>query len=379
MHILFDLRSLVALRRADRIYLSALVDGLLPALQACDRVTVLLDAKGTFPFPKVEDTRFVYRLTRHPARSRRGARELAQIVRKIFPAVYWSADPLAELPSLPRRVKVVFSAEALLHLAEVTRGGWLRRRLNRARVRRRVRQATALVCPSHAQEVQTIAALGLPLRRKTRVIHPGVHPLFRQHPEAEIVEARRRWLVPKHYIIIEGRAREGSNLETPLRALGGNEEVPSTTCIIIGSAQPTPELRALIREYHLEGMVRCIDSEAISAADLSALYSGATATFEPAMGADYRPTILQSMACGTPVICAASAQNVELFGNAVLRVHPTDANEWRKAFTALTLSTTLRERLIARGVQCVGNYTWTRTAKASRALAAKLIDGGYTP
>ena len=120
------------------------------------------------------------------------------------------------------------------------------------------------------------------------------------------------------------------------------------------------------------GQRRFINAAAIPPEDLSALYSGAVATFEPAYGADYRPSILRSMACGTPVICAADAANGELYGNAALRVHPTDPAEWARAFVSLTLSAPLRERLVARGEACAAERSWGATARASFAIAAEL-------
>ncbi len=376
MHILFDLRTADILPTADRIYLTALVDGLLPALAEGDRVTVLLAKGRPLPLPPIEHPAVAYLEAAHPGRSSAGAAEATRLARRLRVGVYWSADPLMRPPTRPhRRLKVVFAAAELLHFADPRRFGRWERLWWRLTARPRLAAADALVCPSHAQEVRLIAALGLPVRHKTHVVPNGVHPIFRPHTEAEVLEARRRWLVPRRYALLVGKAEGRHNLGTPLRALAGNEEISSVVCVIVGDAAPSPALRAIVRDCHLEGMVRCIDAEALPPADLSALYSGATVTFEPSLSTDYRPTILQSMACGTPVICAASAVNEELFGNAALRVHPTDAAEWGKALTALTLSSGLRDRLTARGLACVGGRTWTATAKASMALARKLSEG----
>lgn len=376
MHILFDLRTADALPSADRIYLFALVDGLLPALAEGDRVSVLRAQGHPLPLPPIEHPSVTYLDACYPGRTSAGTAELARLVRRHRVTVYWSADPLLRPPVRPhRRLKVVFATEELLYFSDPSRFSRWARIWWWFTARTRLLAADALVCPSHAQSIRLIAALGLHVRHKTHVITNGVHPIFRPHDEAEILEARRRWLVPKHYVLLIGKAEGRHNFDTPLRALAHNEEVSSVTCVIIGEASPSPALRELIRDFHLEGMVRCIDAAALPPADLSALYSGAAVTFEPSLSADYRPAVLQSLACGTPVICAASAVNTELFGNAVLRVHPTDAAEWGKAFTALTLSSGLRERLITRGFACVQDRTWTATAKASMALARKLSEG----
>ena len=83
-------------------------------------------------------------------------------------------------------------------------------------------------------------------------------------------------------------------------------------------------------------------------------------------------TIAQALTCGAPVICAAGASNKELFGNAVRRVHPTDPAEWAKAFSAVTLSTALCERLARRAQAQMAERTWTATAKALFAVGREL-------
>ncbi len=370
MHILFDLRSLNALPAPDWLYLVALVDGLLPALTDSDRITILTARKSPLLLPPLEHPSVRYVEAKHHGRSLGGAWELNRWVHNLAPDVYWSADPLMRPPARRHHpITIIFAVEQLLHFAEAGRYGRMKRWKWWLMAVPRLWAADALICPSHALEVRLIAGLGLGIRRKTHVIPNGVHLVFRRHNEAEIATVRRRWLVPKRYVLMVGHAIGQHNLKTPLQALAENEEVSSPTCILVGDAKPSPELRAFLREQHLDGMVRFIDINALTPSDLSALYSGASATFEPSLRADYRPTILQSMACGTPVIGAATQANQEYFGNAILRVHPTNASEWSKALTALTLSADLRERLIQRGLAIANTYTWSATAKASLALA----------
>ncbi len=375
-HVLFDLRTLGRLRPGARTYLSAMADSLLPALLGGDRATVLLTRGEPFPLKPIEHPGVVYVETEHPARTAAGAAELAMLARRLKPDVYWSADATVHPPTHAwrrRKLRTVFAIEGFPRHSD-RRGlvAWLERAHRRLTVYPRLLAADALVCPSHALEVRVVARLGLRARRRTRVILNGVHPLFRRHSEEEILEARRAWLVPRRYVIVAGETERADELAVPLRALARNEEVPAAACVIVGDKGLPAALRETIRACHLEGMVRFIDAEAIGAEALSALYGGAAATFEPARGAGYTPSVIRSLACGTPVICAASATNRELYGNAVLSVHPTDTAEWAKAFVALTLSAPLRDRLRARGEACAAERTWERTVRESFALAHEL-------
>lgn len=356
-------------------YLVAMADSLLPAMAPEDRVTILTTRETLAFYSPIAHDAITYLTSSAPGRSSDGARELAEIVHRLRPDIYWSADPLMRppTPSAAHTPRVVFAIQELFHFSDPGNFTLRERLLWRFVAKARLRRADALICPSHALEVRLVAHLGLHARRHTHVIFNGVHPIFRHHSQDEITRVRRKWLVPKRYVLMVGHARAKEVLETPLRALASSEEISSITFLLVGDAALPAALRETVRDLHLEGMVRYLDLQALPLTDLSTLYSGAVATFEPSRYADYRPAILQSMACGTPVICSAGDATEELYGNAALRVHPTDPVEWAKAFSALTLSANFRERLLARGEACVAERTWTATAKAAFALARSLL------
>ncbi len=366
------------LPRATRVYLAAMADSLLPALVDGARVTIFsLEALEGRHFQRIEHPRVAYRMGRHSARGRRGERELQQLVEALHPEVYWSADPLIRPPNWAHghRPRVVFAVEELRHFLRPQDFSWWERLRWRWVARARLLAADVVVCPTHALQVGLIAQLGLALRRRTQVVMNGIRPIFRQHSPEEVLEVRRRWLVPQRYVLMVENEGAQEALAVPLQALARSEEVSSLTCVIVGREALADALRETVRTCHLEGMVRFLPIEYLAAADLSALYSGAMVVFEPTRGVDFRPTIGQSLACGTPVICAAGETNEELFGAAVMRVHPTDPAEWSKAFMALMLSGALREKFRARGAACVAERTWTGSVKAAFAVGRRLVEG----
>ena len=374
MRILFDLRTLDQLPRTVRHYLAALVDSFLPALAPGDEVTVLLAKGAQRPFQQIEQASVAYLEAEHAARSAAGAWELQGLVARREVEVYCSADPLIRPPGpvKGRPVRVIFAVEELEHFLGARRFSWRERLRWRFVARPRLLAADALLCPSHALAVRLIANAGWGARRRTRVIANGVHPIFRRYSEEAVLAVRRRWLVPRRYVLMVETAGSADCLEVPLRALAQNEEVSSVTCIVVGRKGLPAVLREAVRDCHLEGMVRFLPIDELPAVDLAALMSGAVALFEPVRETDFRPTIAQALACGAPVICAAGVSNKELFGNAVLRVHPTDPAEWAKAFSAVMLSTALCERLAKRAQEQMAERTWTATAKAVFAVGREL-------
>lgn len=354
MHILFDLRTLERLPVAHQIDLVSMWDRILPTIEADMRITLFVtsDAK----LPRFDHPAITYVSSGKNHHRKASREELSAVIKRHRPTHYLSPDP--RLPP-PREIPSFFIISELTHLfADVKRG--LFKKWRRFRVlRRHLASVSGIICPSHALFVRLVAAFGWFIRHKCRIVHHGVHPAFRTHTTNEITLMRRKFLIPKAYAILLGDSIE--TLKIPLQALGRCEEVSAITCIIVGPSHLSHALRETIREAHLEGLIRFIDDDHLTMHQLSTLYSGAVVTFEPSCGADYRPAILQSMASGTPIICAASTDHDELYGNATVVVHPSSITEWMKAFEMIILSSLLRDRLIARGFDCVAEKGWGKT------------------
>lgn len=351
-----------------------MVDAFLPALDEGDEVTIFLGTSTHLTWGRIEhpSVRYVEASQKHPRR-RAGAIELRKLVEQVKPDIWWSADTTLSPPKTKRHVcKSVYGVADLSTLLAIGKGPFWRRYLHQRRSSQNLMRADAIICPTKAISTRLIQLIGLSARHKTFMIANGVHPVFRQHSAEEILTVRRKHLIPQRYVLTTGSVSTAQFLTPVLKAMGTSEEVSSITCVVLGDAELHDLLRDEIRDCHLEGMVRFIDVKSLTPVEESVLYSGAAMLFEPSQALTFPYSILRALATGTPVICTANATNKELYGQAVLRVHPTDVREWMQAFTALTLSSTLRERQIERGLACAQNLTTTAMAKASFAFARLL-------
>ncbi len=347
MHILLDLRSASNDKSPISVYSKALVDDFLsiPPDEGM-AFSILLSPTG----PKYKTAHPTVKIFHVP--DERAMAFLKQHIRKHTIDVYWSLDSKLHHPSFGKQTLIVRSIDTLEDVVTPHfRGIW--RRWHFARW---IRPAGLLIVPSQVLATQLRETFPIAQRIPLHIAPPGVSPTFRQHSESELATVRRAYLLPRKYTIMIAREGCNDNLETPLRALAANTEVPAMPCVIVGAGEATPKIKSLIRAYHLEGMVRFIE-DTLPSATLSTLLSGAQVVFEPTLREGFIPSILFAFASGTPVICAATQTN-ETYGKYLLRVHPTSESEWRKAFTSLMLSTMLRDRLIARGLEFATVQTW---------------------
>jgi glycosyltransferase involved in cell wall biosynthesis len=108
-------------------------------------------------------------------------------------------------------------------------------------------------------------------------------------------------------------------------------------------------------------------------ADLPALYSGALITAVPSLYEGFGIPVLESMACGTPVLTSNVSSLPEVAGDAALTVDPTDLDAIVTALQRLIDDSALREVLIAKGLARAAEFTWDRSAQQLRQIYAQML------
>jgi glycosyltransferase involved in cell wall biosynthesis len=129
----------------------------------------------------------------------------------------------------------------------------------------------------------------------------------------------------------------------------------------------TRELRdrpALRDRVHLLGYV--------SDAALRALYAAASVYVHPSLYEGFGLTVLEAMACGTPVVAADRTSLPEVVGDAGLLVDPLDTAALADGIRAVCQDAALAARLSAKGRAHAATFTWAgcagRIAAIHRAL-----------
>lgn len=373
MHILFDLRTYKRLPISAEVYIADMMDAFVPALQEDDRVTILLGAATLLPWDPIEHPAVVYLIAQETPGSFLANAEIISIIKQVNPDIWWTADVTLSPPKLKVNApKIVYAVEDFRSVDGLPKDGFWKRLRIRQKARQNLLKADAIICPLKAIATRLINLIGLSARHKTFVIENGIHPIFRPHSPDEILQIRRKHLIPQRYVLTTCTSTVAEYLTPVFEAIGASEEISSISCVVLGDAALPNTLRQVIRDCHLEGMIRFINMAKLEPYEVAALYGGASILFEPSQDITYLPSILRALASGVPVICAASAANENIYGNAVLRVHPTDAREWIRALTALTLSSKLRDRQVANGQAYVAAFTSTAMAKHTFAFARLL-------
>ncbi len=104
---------------------------------------------------------------------------------------------------------------------------------------------------------------------------------------------------------------------------------------------------------------------------LPALYSGAEMFVYPSLYEGFGLTVLEAMACGTPVVCSSTTSLPEVAGDAAVTVEPTDGAALSAAIGRVLGDRRLRAELGERGLARAAQFSWEHTAaEIWRVLAA---------
>jgi glycosyltransferase involved in cell wall biosynthesis len=231
-------------------------------------------------------------------------------------------------------------------------------------VPRSARRAGHILADSQATKDDLVALYGLPPDNIT-VILSGVDSHFqRVTDEAAWSAVRARYqLGPRPYIFAVGTVQPRKNYIRLMQALGRLRAGGLDVMLVIAGGKgwlDDPIYRALddlkLREHvHLIGFA--------DDADLPTLYSTARVTAFPSLYEGFGLPILESMACGTPVVTANLSSMPEAAGEAALLIDPLDVEALAGALGRLLTDDALHADLVARGLAQARRFTWERAAR----------------
>jgi len=100
--------------------------------------------------------------------------------------------------------------------------------------------------------------------------------------------------------------------------------------------------------------------------ELPLLYQGAEAFAFPSLAEGFGLPILESMACGTPVVCSDTTAIPETAGGAARLVPPRDVEAWVEAIDSVLSDGKIRRRMRSDGLRWAARFSWSRTAETVR-------------
>ncbi|WAL62762.1 glycosyltransferase family 4 protein [Thermocoleostomius sinensis] len=107
------------------------------------------------------------------------------------------------------------------------------------------------------------------------------------------------------------------------------------------------------------------------------LYNAADVLVAPSLSEGFGLTVLEAMACGTPVIASNVTSLPEVVGEAGYLVHPTDVESIAKAVYQLQTDLSCCNCLKEKGIERAKQFTWRKTGERIAEVYETLLEQGH--
>lgn len=233
-------------------------------------------------------------------------------------------------------------------------------------------KANRIIVSSEFTKMCLIEYYGV-LSDKIDVIYTGYGEICRPIDDHGGLEAiRSKYKLPDSFIYYPAALWPHKNHRALLDTicLVRNKHGLNVNLVLSGmSAARSDELRDEIRQRMLEEVVTVLGN--IPYDDLPYLYNLATMMIFPSLFEGFGIPLVESMACGCPVICSNNTSIPEVVGDAALLFDPLSVDEMASSIIRIWNDSTLRDKLRLAGLKRVKRFDWRETARKTRAVYQK--------
>lgn len=256
---------------------------------------------------------------------------------------------------------IIFLEKAIVGGNWYQRLGNLYRRWNVPRV---VKRADCIVTVSHYERQRIIEHLRVDPARVVTV-HNAVSRQFQVIEDMGLVErVRAQYKLPNEFIFFLGNTDPKKNVVGVLKALLLLKQRRQLTL---------PFVMANVAHEYVEGVLAQIGGQALAGdihlcgyipnTVLPVVYNAATVFLCPSLRESFGLPILESMACGTPVLTASTSAMPEVAGDAALLADPASPDAMAVQLERLLTHSDLRADLRAKGLDRAALFSWENTAE----------------
>jgi glycosyltransferase involved in cell wall biosynthesis len=215
------------------------------------------------------------------------------------------------------------------------------------------------VSTNTAQDLTRFLAIDL---ARTTVIPNGLNAEFQVLPSAEVAEIRRQYSRPDTFCLLNvGSTHLRKNILTVLKSLKMLKDRGIPVCLWRTGDKFTKEQQAYIQAHDLESDI--LDLGSPDTARLIQIYNAADVLLAPSLYEGFGLTIVEAMACGTPVITSNVSSLPEVVDDAAILVDPLDVDAIVAAVCQLQRDPSYYRQLVAKGLLRSQSFSWQQTAE----------------
>ncbi|MCM8775713.1 MAG: glycosyltransferase family 4 protein [Candidatus Omnitrophica bacterium] len=206
------------------------------------------------------------------------------------------------------------------------------------------------------------------------VIYEGVGDQFRELEPEKVAAVRAKYHLPESFFFYVGSIKPYKNVLLLIHLFRRlRQEGKINSALVLVGKQDRKYPHAFKELSRLEGDPAIIHLDRVDHQDLIAMYNAALCLVHPSLYEGFGLTLLEAMACGTPVIASRTSSIPEVVGDAAWLIDPWSQRELSDAIVRIETCPGLREDLKRRGKIRAARYFWKETAVRTAEVYEKVL------
>lgn len=236
--------------------------------------------------------------------------------------------------------------------------------------------ARAVITDSQASKKDIAKYLGVPLKNIFPIyLAPASHFIHVENREIKNTISKK-YNLPEKFVLYAGNVNWNKNLVNMTKAC----KEADMDLVLVGKGFEQrenldhPELKSykqFLYEFGNDQKIHILGF--VPDDDLVILYNLAVLTLFTSFYEGFGLPILESQACGTPVITSNNSSMAEVAGESALQVDPHNTEEITKAINNLMKNEGMRKHLINKGLENVKKFSWEKVAKETVKVYEKIL------
>lgn len=227
-----------------------------------------------------------------------------------------------------------------------------------------IKKAKYVIAISNSTKKDLVNLMGIN-PEKIKVIYNGVADNFKVIVDKELlVTVRKKYRLPEQYLLFVGLFSPRKNIAGLFKAFAILKEkyaVPHKLLMVGEKGWKYKSDLALVDSLGIAKEV--IFTGYVRNDELPAIYNMASVFIFPSLYEGFGLPLLESMACGTPVVTSNVSAMPEVVGNAGILVEPNNPLGIAEAVYRLVSDEQLVKKLTSLGLQRVRSFTWENAAR----------------
>jgi glycosyltransferase involved in cell wall biosynthesis len=234
--------------------------------------------------------------------------------------------------------------------------------------RQSARRADRVIVPSRSALDDVVKWYRVP-SEKIDIVHEGVDASFQPVTDVTTLRQTREKYFGRDrpYLLFVGKMSQRRNIPSLIRALGRlrrERNIPHGLLLMGPNVLEQP-LEEIIAEEGLAGDVVQRDERFPNHVEITKVYSAADAYVYPSSYDGFSLTVVEALACGTPVVAPDRAALSEILGGCAMLIDEPTVDKLAEAIAKVVLDARVRATLVEKGLARSRELRWDRTAKGT--------------